>query len=132
MSDRELLKREFKDEEYKYAYLEEHLYSRIAIQLAKARRQQGLTQEELAVRVGTKQSGIARVEDVNYRGWKVETLAAYARALGLHLIIKFGTEEEALDDLQEFDIALKMKTRTRLGRVRISESHAHTLNGRER
>jgi len=43
---------------------------------------QGLTQTQLAKKVGTTQSSIARIEDANYTGQKLATIAKIAAALG--------------------------------------------------
>jgi transcriptional regulator with XRE-family HTH domain len=98
----ERLKRDFQDEEARYAYVEDFLNSHIAIQLKGLRELRQLSQEQLAARFGTKQSGISRLENVNYSSWKVETLRKLARALGVRLRIsfeEFGTLIEEIDDL---------------------------------
>ena len=46
------------------------------------RESQGLTQKELAEKIGTTQSAIARIEDANYTGLKLPTIAKIAQALG--------------------------------------------------
>ena len=46
------------------------------------REAQGLTQVQLARKVGTTQSAIARIEDANYTGQKLATIAKIAAALG--------------------------------------------------
>jgi len=46
------------------------------------REAQGLTQAQLARKVGTTQSAIARIEDANYTGQKLGTIAKIAAALG--------------------------------------------------
>ncbi len=107
MTEREALREEFKDKEYKYGYVEGHTDLRIALQLKLLRTKRGLTQKRLAELVGTQQPGVARVEDVNYRGWTVETLKIYARALGVNLVVKFVTDEEILDDMEAFDRELQ-------------------------
>ncbi len=43
---------------------------------------QHLTQAQLARKVGTSQSAIARIEDANYTGQKLGTIAKIAAALG--------------------------------------------------
>lgn len=64
-----------------FAFLEEVL---------KARAAAGLTQAEVAARIGTTQSAIARLESPSSRhSPSVETLQKYAQALGCHVEIKF-------------------------------------------
>jgi len=71
------------DEEF--AFLEEVL---------KARAAAGLTQAEVAARIGTTQSAIARLESPTSRRFpSVETLQKYARALGCRVEIKFVPDE---------------------------------------
>lgn len=49
----------------------------------------GLTQRELAERMGTTQSVISRLEEGGINGSRVDTLARVANALGRHLVISF-------------------------------------------
>jgi len=68
-----------------FAFLEEVL---------KARAAAGLTQAEVAARIGTTQSAIARLESPTSRRYpSVETLQKYAHALGCRLEIKFVPDE---------------------------------------
>ncbi len=77
------------DEEFRYGYAESYLNSYIAAQIKVLREQRGMTQGDLAERIGTKQAGISRLENVNYSSWKTETLRKIARALGVRLRISF-------------------------------------------
>ena len=52
-----------------------------------ARTRAGLTQADLARRVGTRQPAIARIEDADYRGHSLGLLSQIARALNLALIV---------------------------------------------
>ncbi len=61
----------------------------IANQIAKLRERAGLSQAQLARRIGTKQAGIARMERSAYRGYTVATLAKIAAAIGARLEVKF-------------------------------------------
>ena len=49
----------------------------------------GLSQRELAQRMGTMQSVISRLEEGGGSGNRVDTLARVATALGRHLVISF-------------------------------------------
>lgn len=53
------------------------------------RKAAGLSQQELADRMGTTQSVISRLEEGGSSGNRVDTLARVARALGRHLVISF-------------------------------------------
>jgi transcriptional regulator with XRE-family HTH domain len=55
--------------------------------LARLRIASGVTQEELARRVGCKQPDIARLEDADYQGHSAKTLKAVAEALGVTIMI---------------------------------------------
>jgi transcriptional regulator with XRE-family HTH domain len=77
------------DEEYRSAYAESFMNSYIAAQIKVLREQRELTQQALAEKVGTKQAGISRLENVNYNSWKVETLTKLAKAFDVRLKITF-------------------------------------------
>ncbi len=54
-----------------------------------ARQAAGLTQQQLAKRVGTTQSVIARLEDADYHGHSLSMLQRIAKALDLYLDVRF-------------------------------------------
>lgn len=94
------LREEFQDEDVRYAYVEAHLNASVAAQIKKFRGKD--SQEELAVKIGTKQSGISRLENANYSSWKVETLRKLARAFGLRLKISFEEFGTLLPEIANF------------------------------
>jgi DNA-binding XRE family transcriptional regulator len=55
--------------------------------LARLRIASGVTQAELARRVGCKQPDIARLEDADYQSHSTQTLKAVAEALGVEIVI---------------------------------------------
>ena len=55
----------------------------------KAREKAGLTQEELARRIGTKQPALSRLERGGFSRATVETLRKIADALDARLVVKF-------------------------------------------
>lgn len=61
----------------------------IAQAIIKKRLEQGLTQSELAKKIGTKQSAISRIESGNYNP-TITFLEKTAKALGLHLEISLN------------------------------------------
>jgi ribosome-binding protein aMBF1 (putative translation factor) len=73
-----------KDEELKEAYTSLEIEYEIALGLIKARKKSGLTQKEIASRMGTTQSVIARLESGKMLP-SVKTLSRYAEATGKHL-----------------------------------------------
>jgi len=104
MSDlRQNLQSEFQDPDYRYAYAESFLNTKIATQIKVLREQRGQTQAELAVLAGTKQAGFSRFEDVNHSGWKTDTLWKIARALGVRVDISFETFGSLVYEKEHFD-----------------------------
>ena len=95
---RDVLKRELEDEEYRYAYAEDFLNTWVATQIVALREQRGMSQTELGNKIGTKQPGVSRLENVNHSTWKTETLKRIARALGVRLRISFETFGTLLDE----------------------------------
>lgn len=69
------------DPELRAAVEREQLNGRIASLIYDAREDAGLTQQQLAELVGTRQSVIARLEDADYRGHSLTMLAKIAHAL---------------------------------------------------
>jgi transcriptional regulator with XRE-family HTH domain len=96
------LKSEFQDEDYRYAYAEDYLNTSIATQIKVLREQRRMTQQELATKIGTKQAGVSRLENVNYSAWKTQTLRKIGRALGVRLKITFETFGTLLDETAGF------------------------------
>lgn len=90
------------DEEFRYGYAESYLNSYVAAQLKALREQRGMTQADLAEAIGTKQTGVSRLENVNYSAWKTETLRRIARALKVRLSITFETFGTLLDEVERF------------------------------
>lgn len=70
------------DPELRVAVEKEQLNGRIATLIYNAREQAGLTQQQLAELIGSRQSVIARLEDADYRGHSLSMLARIAHALG--------------------------------------------------
>lgn len=90
----EVAKEWFKDPEFVRAYeaLEEEFA--LASAVIGARAHAGLTQDELAARMGTSQSAIARLESGRSRP-STTTLAKLAAATGTKLRVSFVPDDEA-------------------------------------
>lgn len=86
---RDRLKEELKDPEFKKAFDEEDVYARLAIQIAKLREEQGLSQTDLAKRLHTSQQLVSRIEDTDNRSLSLGTLVKLAEAFHKRLNIKF-------------------------------------------
>jgi ribosome-binding protein aMBF1 (putative translation factor) len=67
---------------------EESANAQVAMLLHDAREAAGLTQRELAARVGTSRSVITRLEDADYRGHSLAMLRRIADALDLELTLE--------------------------------------------
>ena len=85
------LAREMKSARFATAFQKELNRNRIAEQIASLREKQGWTQAELARKIGTTQSGIARLKNPNYRNYSFSTLEKVAAALIARFVL--GLEE---------------------------------------
>lgn len=77
------------NKEHREGYLEASVEQGIAWQIRINREGRGLTQGELAKRLGTQQSAISRLEDVDYGGYRLETLLELANAFDCALQVRF-------------------------------------------
>jgi ribosome-binding protein aMBF1 (putative translation factor) len=68
---------------------QERLNVRVAMEVYKLRTQAGLTQRELASRVGTTASVICRLENSDYDGHSLKMLQRIAFALGQRVEVRF-------------------------------------------
>jgi ribosome-binding protein aMBF1 (putative translation factor) len=91
-----LHRRYIKDSEKRLASLErEREKLRIAEQIYTLRTTAGLSQKDLACKVGTTQSVISRLEDADYDGHSLHMLARIAHALGHRICVHFVPQEES-------------------------------------
>jgi ribosome-binding protein aMBF1 (putative translation factor) len=70
------------DPAYQAIYDEEAAKSELWLQLVEARQQAGLSQRELAKRLGVSQAQVARIEKRGYDAYTLNTLRRYVQALG--------------------------------------------------
>ena len=84
----EYLAEKLKDSEIKKHYDEYGKQLEVAYQILKLRKQKKLSQKELAKRIGTHQSDIARMES-GQQNFTTDTLQKIAQALNSHLRIEF-------------------------------------------
>ncbi len=68
--------------EYRRIYEEEAAKSELWLQLVEARHAAGLTQAELAERLGVSQAQVSRIEQRGYDAHTLRTLRRYIEALG--------------------------------------------------
>jgi len=76
------------DAEMEEMIKESSLNAELAQLIYQARTQAGLTQQQLAERIGTKQSAIARLEDAEYEGHSLSMLQRIARARNQKLVVR--------------------------------------------
>jgi DNA-binding XRE family transcriptional regulator len=101
---RERLRRELRDNtEYREQYADSTLTENVSAQVQALRRQRGLTQEDLARKIGTKQPRISNIEvppeGDDLPNWEVATLNRVAHALGTRLKITFETYGSLVEEL---------------------------------
>ena len=70
------------DPEYQQLYEEEAVKGNLWLQLVEARRAAGLTQAQVATRLGVSQAQVARIEKRGYDAYTLNTLRRYVHALG--------------------------------------------------
>ena len=68
---------------------EARINAKVAHMIYDARRKAGLSQAELAARIGTKQGVISRLEDADYEGHSLSMLLRVASALGKQISVEF-------------------------------------------
>ena len=86
---KDYLKEELKDPEFREAFDEEEVYASLAIQIAKIRQKEKLTQKELAKRLHTTQQTISRLEDIHNKSYSLQTLIKLARILDKRVSVEF-------------------------------------------
>ena len=77
---------------FKKKFLEESYRLSIAEQLIKIRLDSGLTQKELAEKIGTTASAISRYESANYDCYEINTIRRIAEACGAKLQVHITKE----------------------------------------
>lgn len=89
LDSKKVLKQRLNNEEFKKEYetLEEEF--KLAKQVIKLRTNANLTQKELAIKVGTSQPAIARLESGNYKNLSLSFLRRIGDALGVQPHIQF-------------------------------------------
>src|SRR5438309_5797436 len=88
------------DPEYQMIYEEEAAKKELWLQLVEARMSAGLTQQEVAKRLGVSQAQVARIEKRGYDAYTLTTLRRYVQALGegfaLEVAVRRRAEQEAV------------------------------------
>lgn len=92
--DRYVLKRDAREPGYAKRFERESHAFRVGVQLQVAREQAGMTQQQVAERMGTRKSAISRLEN-NAGDVRLSTLQRYAEAVGRRLVIEVAELEQA-------------------------------------
>jgi DNA-binding XRE family transcriptional regulator len=83
------LKEKLRDPKFRKEYREARMAVFLGYKIHELREKLGLTQAELARRMGTKQQAIARLERGDYEGFTLKTLERIAEATKTELVIDF-------------------------------------------
>lgn len=91
--DRYILMRDAREPGFAREFKRESAAFIVGVRLQVAREQAGLTQQQVAERMGTKKSAISRLEN-NAGDVRLSTLQRYAEAVGCRLVIDVAPMEE--------------------------------------
>ena len=87
---KEIVSEELKDKEFKRYYEEEGRRLAIGYKIARLRQRLGLTQKDMAKKIHTSQTAVARLESGDYTGYSLRTLEKIALVTKTHLDIRFS------------------------------------------
>ena len=85
--------RVFADPELRAIYEEEAAKMELWLQLVEARQAAGLTQKEVAERLGVSQAQVARIEKRGYDAYTLRTLQRYVKALGDNFKLEIAIQQ---------------------------------------
>ena len=86
--------KQWADPEYRAIYEAEAAKSELWLQLVEARQAAGLTQTEMAKRLGVSQAQVARIEKSGYDAYTLNTLRRYVQALGKGFSLKVAVQHD--------------------------------------
>ncbi len=86
---------------YRDAYLEAQVHSWISHQFRALRKSMGLTQKEMAEKIGKPQSVISRLENDEYGKVSVQTLLDVAQAVDVALLVQFVSYPDFLERMRD-------------------------------
>src|SRR5262249_46652320 len=98
----ETLRQDLRDQQFAETYAESFLDTYIATQIKVLRESRNMTQAGLAEQIGTTQTVISRIENINYSSWNIRTLKKLARAFGVRLHVSFETTGSLIDQIKRF------------------------------
>ncbi|MBW2670880.1 MAG: helix-turn-helix domain-containing protein [Deltaproteobacteria bacterium] len=91
----EYLEKQLKDSDFAKRFKKAGQAWDVALQLAALRKDAGLSQKELAVKVGTSQQQISRLESPSYEGHSLSMLRRVAEVLGATVHIEIQREDRS-------------------------------------
>ncbi|MFZ2162504.1 MAG: helix-turn-helix transcriptional regulator [Sideroxyarcus sp.] len=95
-----------KSKGFRDAYVKATIEQGIAYQIRALRTQRGLSQKELALKLGkTQQSAIARLEDPSYGKFSLSTLEELSAAFDVALLVKFVPYSRLLEETDDLSPA---------------------------
>lgn len=83
------VKEDLKNKEFRKAFEEEEVTSRIAIQIAKLREENRLTQKQLSEILHTSQQNVSRLEHPDNKSLTINTLQKLAHVFRKELVVQF-------------------------------------------
>jgi len=92
---------DFANKEFRDAFLEENIKTRLALQVRALREKAKWSQPELGERAGKTQSGISRIEDPNYGKFTIRTLLDLASAFDVALFISFVSYSKLITEIDD-------------------------------
>jgi transcriptional regulator with XRE-family HTH domain len=98
----ETLRQDLRQPEFSEGYAESFQDAYVATQIKVLREQNKWTQAALAKELGTTQTVISRIENVNYSAWNIRTLKKLARAFRVRLKVSFETYGSLIHDVDSF------------------------------
>jgi transcriptional regulator with XRE-family HTH domain len=98
----ETLRQDLRQPEFSEGYAESFQDAFVATQIKVLREQNKWTQAALAKEIGTTQTVISRIENVNYSAWNISTLKKLARAFRVRLKVSFETYGSLIHDVGSF------------------------------
>jgi transcriptional regulator with XRE-family HTH domain len=97
-----------KDPELLGEVIDASICNDVAFDLYQLRKAAGITQEQLAIKLGVKQSNISRWETPGYKGYKVKILSKIVRALGGQLKISIHVPAPTMSNNLRFENLVKI------------------------
>lgn len=106
------------DAEYRKSFFLAEASANIARQLIALRERRGLSQTELAKRLGTQQPAVSRVESADYRNWSFNTLRRIAETMDARIRVVIEPAEDILFQYAMEDAATQPSSEKTLAAMR--------------